>query len=95
MGLGLLLTCHGTVQAQVDMNDDYYAGFAQGTYYGLLLAGEDYDVSWCMRGELAYQGKDMGLGADFQRAMENILGKCRTDYGKPESQPADKKDGER
>ncbi|MFQ6005101.1 MAG: hypothetical protein ACE5OQ_06295 [Woeseia sp.] len=61
----------------LDVHDDYYRGFAQGAYYGLMLAGEDYHVAWCMKVELEYEAKEMGTGADFQRRMEALLAKCR------------------
>ncbi|MFQ5547433.1 MAG: hypothetical protein ACE5FV_04015 [Woeseia sp.] len=61
----------------LDVHEDYYRGFAQGAYYGLMLAGEDYHVAWCMKVELEYETKEMGTGADFQRRMEALLEKCR------------------
>ncbi|MFQ5983549.1 MAG: hypothetical protein ACE5KS_09270 [Woeseiaceae bacterium] len=61
----------------LDVHEDYYRGFAQGAYYGLMLAGEDYHVAWCMKAELEYEAKGMGTGADFQRTMEALLEKCR------------------
>lgn len=61
----------------LDVHDDYYRGFAQGAYYGLMLAGEDYHVAWCMKVELEYEAKGMGTGADFQRTMESLLDTCR------------------
>lgn len=67
-------------RADLDVHEDYYAGFAQGAYYGLLLAGEDYDVAWCMRGELAVEAKGMGSGVEFQKTMERLLEKCRKEY---------------
>ena len=48
----LSLTCRSVAQAGLDVHEDYYKGFSQGAYYGLMLAGEDYHVAWCMRGEL-------------------------------------------
>lgn len=58
-------------------HDDYYEGFAQGVYYGLLLRGEDYAVAWCMKSELAYEAKALGAGGDFQKKIESLLGQCR------------------
>lgn len=60
-----------------DVHEDYYRGFAHGAYYGLMLAGVDYHVAWCMKAELEYEASDMGTGADFQRKMESLLDKCR------------------
>ncbi|MEX2126074.1 MAG: hypothetical protein WD795_19445 [Woeseia sp.] len=75
--LGLLFACQSAVPGELDVHEDYYAGFAQGTYYGLLLAGEDYEVAWCMRGELVFEAKGMGQGVEFQRTMERLLAACR------------------
>jgi hypothetical protein len=58
-------------------HDDYYEGFAQGVYYGLLLRGEDYDIAWCMKSELGYEAKLLGTGGDFQKNIETLLGRCR------------------
>jgi hypothetical protein len=58
-------------------HDDYYEGFAQGVYYGLLLRGEDYAVAWCMKSELGYEAKTLGTGADFQKKIESLLNRCR------------------
>jgi hypothetical protein len=80
-GLGLLLVCQSVVRAELDVHEDYYAGFAQGAYYGLLLAGEDYEVAWCMRGELEFEAKGMGQGVAFQKTMERLLAECRETHG--------------
>ena len=61
----------------LNVHQDYYRGFAQGAYYGPMLAEEDYDVAWCMKVELEYEAKGMGTGADFHRTMEALLEKCR------------------
>lgn len=61
----------------LDVHEDYYRGFAHGTYYGLMLGGVDYHVAWCMKVELEYEAADMGTGEDFQRKMESLLEKCR------------------
>ena len=61
----------------LDVHEDYYRGFAHGAYYGLMLAGVDYHVAWCMKVELEYEAAGMGTGADFQRKMEALLDKCR------------------
>lgn len=58
-------------------HDDYYEGFAQGVYYGLLLRGEDYEVAWCMKSELGYEAKSLGTGGDFQKKIEELLSRCR------------------
>ena len=64
----------------LDFHDDYYLGFSQGAYYGLMLAGVDYDVAWCMKSELAYVAADMGTGGEFQENMERMLADCRDRY---------------
>lgn len=73
----LSLTGRSVAQAGLDVHEDYYAGFSQGAYYGLMLAGEDYHVAWCMRGELEVEARGMGTGADFQKTMERLLAECR------------------
>jgi len=75
--LAPLLVCQSAVPAELEVHEDYYAGFAQGAYYGLLLAGEDYHVAWCMRGELEIEARGMGQGAEFQKTMERLLEQCR------------------
>ena len=65
----------------LDVHDDYYRGFAHGAYYGLLLAGVDYHVAWCMKAELEYEAAAMGTGAEFQHKMESLLATCRDDSG--------------
>ena len=57
-------------------HEDYYLGFSQGAYYGLMLAGVDYDVAWCVKGELAYEGGSMGTGGQFQEKMQGIFDTC-------------------
>ncbi len=61
----------------LDVHDDYYRGFAHGAYYGLLLAGVDYHVAWCMKAELEYEAAAMGAGAEFQQKLESLLATCR------------------
>jgi hypothetical protein len=61
----------------LDIHDDDYCGFARGAYYGLMLAGEDYHVAWCMQAGLEYAAKGMGTGVEFQRTMESLLDHCR------------------
>jgi hypothetical protein len=62
-------------------HDDYYEGFAQGVYYGLLLRGEDYAIAWCMKSELGYEAKSLGTGGDFQKNIESLLARCRNNSG--------------
>lgn len=69
----------------LDFHEDYYLGFSQGAYYGLMLAGVDYDVAWCMKSELAYEGAAMGTGGEFQARMEQMLADCHERY--PPRQP--------
>lgn len=64
----------------LDFHQDYYLGFSQGTYYGLMLGGVDYDVAWCMKSELAYLAADMGTGGEFQAKLERMLAECREQY---------------
>jgi hypothetical protein len=74
---------NGSEQGNSRFHDDYYEGFAQGAYYGLMLAGESYEIAWCMKGELQYESRGMGSGADFQRRMESLLETCRREFGAP------------
>jgi len=79
-----LLAAVPASRAELDVHDDYYAGFAQGAYYGMLLAGEDYEVAWCMRGELEVEARGMGRGEEFQHTLERLLKGCRAEQaGKP------------
>ncbi len=64
----------------LDFHEDYYLGFSQGAYYGLMLAGVDYDVAWCMKSELDYEGAAMGSGGEFQAKIEQMLRDCREQY---------------
>lgn len=57
-------------------HEDYYLGFSQGAYYGLMLAGAEYDVAWCVKGELAYAADSMGVGGEFQEKMQAIFDGC-------------------
>lgn len=57
-------------------HEDYYLGFSQGAYYGLMLAGTEYDVAWCVKGELAYAAESMGVGGEFQEKMQAIFDVC-------------------
>lgn len=84
--VGLSLACRSVAPAELDVHDDYYAGFSQGAYYGLMLAGEDYHVAWCMRGELEVEARGMGSGAEFQRTLERLLARCREAHAAGERQ---------
>ena len=75
-----LLIVSPTLIAQDDglnFHDDYYLGFSQGVYYGLMLAGAEYDVAWCVKSELAYEAENLGTGGDFQVKLETILKTCQ------------------
>jgi len=61
----------------LDFHEDYYLGFSQGAYYGLLLAGTEYDVAWCVKSELAYEAGNMGTGGNFQAKLEAIHKSCQ------------------
>ena len=61
----------------VELHEDYYIGFSQGTYYGLMLAGEDYHVAWCMKSELEYEAATLGTGGEFQAGLDALLQECR------------------
>ena len=61
----------------LEFHADYYLGFSQGAYYGLMLAGVDYNVAWCMKSELAYEASAMGTGGEFQAKIEQMLADCR------------------
>lgn len=64
----------------LEFHEDYYLGFSQGAYYGLMLAGVDYDVAWCMKSELAYEAAAMGSGGEFQDKIERMLADCREKF---------------
>jgi hypothetical protein len=65
----------------LEFHDDYYLGFSQGVYYGLMLGGVDYDTAWCVKGELDYLGKDLGTGGEFQEALDATLASCAANAG--------------
>jgi hypothetical protein len=69
-----------TADDGLEFHEDYYLGFSQGAYYGLMLAGVDYDVAWCMKSELAFEGAAMGTGGEFQAKIEQMLIDCREEY---------------
>ena len=56
---------------------DYDRGFAQGAYYGLMLAGASYDVAWCMKYELEARDTELGSGGEFQKVLDATLKTCR------------------
>jgi len=60
-----------------EFHPDYYLGFSQGAYYGLMLAGTDYDVAWCVKSELAYEAVDLGIGGEFQAKLDAIYLACK------------------
>jgi hypothetical protein len=79
-GLAALLMASPALIAQdgpMDFHQDYYLGFSQGVYYGLLLAGTEYDVAWCMKSELAYEAEKLGSGGEFQAKLESIHDGCK------------------
>jgi hypothetical protein len=78
-GLASLLALSPALTADdgLEFHDDYYLGFSQGAYYGLMLAGVDYNVAWCMKSELAYEAAAMGTGGAFQAKIEQMLVDCR------------------
>lgn len=75
--------------AELGFHEDYYVGFSQGAYYGLMLAGEDYDVAWCMKAELEVEAPQLGTGGEFQAGLESILQSCRDEFAPVEDQPAE------
>lgn len=82
----LVLAAAGS-RAQDDglqLHEDYYLGFSQGVYYGLLMAGVEYDVAWCMKAELDYEADKMGSGGEFQQKMDAILARCRAEFAPQE-----------
>lgn len=73
---GLSLLLRAELRA-MELHQDYYLGFSQGAYYGLLLGGEHYDVAWCMKSELEYEAEALGTGGEFQARLEAMLEHCR------------------
>ena len=67
----------GRSDGNLDFHDDYYLGFSQGVYYGLMLAGEGYDSAWCVKGELDHAGRALGAGGEFQQKLDAVLASCR------------------
>lgn len=77
--MAAILVISPTLIAQDDglnFHEDYYLGFSQGAYYGLLLAGVEYDIAWCVKSELAYEAQRMGTGGEFQAKLEAIHQAC-------------------
>lgn len=66
----------GAADEGPEFHEDYYLGFSQGAYYGLMLAGIEYDVAWCVKGELDYEAGNLGSGSDFQENIESIFRVC-------------------
>jgi hypothetical protein len=77
------VTLHGQDQPP-GFHDDYYLGFSQGVYYGLMLGGIEYEVAWCMKSELAHVGQNIGSGGEFQAAMDEILDRCKAEFDRRE-----------
>lgn len=80
IALAVLLMIPPVLTAQDDglnFHDDYYLGFSQGVYYGLMLAGTGYDVAWCVKSELAWEAEKMGTGGEFQAKLEAIHKSCQ------------------
>ncbi len=82
----ILLSAGLVADDGLDFHEDYYLGFSQGAYYGLMLAGVDYHVAWCMKAELEYEAAAMGSGSEFQAKMEQMLADCREQYPPRQSQ---------
>lgn len=83
------LSLFAAAEPGLEVHDDYYRGFAHGAYYGLMLAGVDYHVAWCMKAELEHEAESMGTGADFQRKLEALLDKCRQQNSDEEAAATD------
>jgi len=81
----ILMSTALTADDGLEFHDDYYVGFSQGAYYGLMLGGIEYAVAWCMKSELAYEAAGMGTGGEFQARMEQMLTTCREQYSSEES----------
>ena len=77
IALMLVATPLARSDTSLTFHDDYYLGFSQGVYYGLMLGGVDYDTAWCVKGELDYLSSDLGVGGEFQETLEKTLGQCR------------------
>ena len=79
IALLILLVLPGTPGAQdehLGLHEDYYLGFSQGAFYGLMLAGVEYDVAWCVKGELDHEADKLGAGGEFQDNIERIYQAC-------------------
>lgn len=64
---------------ELNFHADYFLGFSQGAYYGLMLGGVSYDAAWCVKAELAHAAETMGAGAEFQQRLEEIFHACQGD----------------
>ena len=84
--LTLLISLSSALVAKdgLEFHDDYYLGFSQGAFYGLMLAGVDYDIAWCIKSELSYEASAMGTGGEFQEKIEQMLVDCREAYADSE-----------
>ena len=71
------LPASGVGDDALNVHPDYYRGFAQGAYYGLMLEGGSYDEAWCLKYELEAQGEDMGTSGEFQAKLDGLLTTCR------------------
>ena len=81
----ILMATALTADDGLEFHDDYYVGFSQGAYYGLMLGGIDYAVAWCMKSELEYEASRMGTGGEFQAKIEQMLVTCHEQYSSVES----------
>ena len=75
----LCLVLGGAPAAQdetMGFHADYYLGFSHGAFYGLMLTGVEYDVAWCVKGELDFEAEKLGTGSEFQAKMESIYVDC-------------------
>jgi hypothetical protein len=79
MTLALIMAPLARSDTSLEFHDDYYLGFSQGVYYGLMLGGVDYDTAWCVRGELDHVSRELGAGGEFQETLDATLANCRGD----------------
>ena len=80
LAVAAILVVSPTLIAQDDSSGfhaDYYLGFSQGAYYGLMLAGADYELAWCVKSELAYEAAELGAGGEFQAKLDSIYMACK------------------
>lgn len=81
----ILISTALTADDALDFHKDYYEGFSQGAYYGLMLGGVDYAIAWCMKSELAYEAAKLGTGGEFQARIERMLATCTEQYSAQQS----------